>query len=397
MVTMMTDFPKKIREVKISSFGQYAGRLSQPAQFVFQYEDSECPPCALNMPFSQAPYNYGSMHPVFRQNLPEGYVRHYIAERLERHATVNDLYLLALQRNNGIGHIGVESDIVTENNEQLSLDDILHWQGEKPIFAELLDRYYLNGMLSGVQPKVMVPVTGRSAIPQNDLIVKTFDDEFDQLTVNEFVCMSAAKHVGLKPPNFWLSDDQMSFVVERFDFLEGEQLAFEDFTVLTGLDKYRSKYETLMKATWDYTHSKQQLELMYRYIIFNCLIGNGDAHLKNFAIQYRQNSDDISLTPPYDITHTLIYPTLDKKMALKMKGSKTFPDRKTLIEFGQKFDLRMGDEIIEEYADLLSDFYDAFDAIALIPGFKKSLQSSLAKAMIYTSEKFRHDKKRKYE
>ncbi|MDG1772922.1 MAG: type II toxin-antitoxin system HipA family toxin [Oceanicoccus sp.] len=393
---MMIDLPNRIKEVSISSFGQHAGRLAQPAEYAFYYESPDCPPCSLNMPLRDAPYNYGELHPVFRQNLPEGYVRRYIAERLERYATVNDLYLLALQRDNGIGHITVESTIVAGNNEQLSLDDILHWRGSKPIFAELLDRYYLSGILSGVQPKVMVPISGRSTIHQNDLIVKTFDDEFEQLTVNEYICMSAAKHVGLNPPNFWLSDDHMSFVIERFDINDGQQLAFEDFTVLTGQPKYRGKYETLMRATWDYTHSQEQMERMYRYIIFNCLIGNGDAHLKNFALQYSQDRQNITLTPPYDITHTLIYPHLDNTMALKMKGAKIFPDRKTLTNFGVPFGLRNGQAIIEEYADLLNDFYQSFDAINLMPGLKDSLRKSLSSAMIYSEGAFRHDKKPKY-
>jgi serine/threonine-protein kinase HipA len=39
-------------------------------------------------------------------------------------------------------------------------------------------------------------------------------------------------------------------------------------------------YEALLNATYLYTGSSIEVEKMYKYIVFNCLIGNGDAHLK---------------------------------------------------------------------------------------------------------------------
>ncbi|WP_372740866.1 HipA domain-containing protein [Neptunomonas sp.] len=97
--------------------------------------------------------------------------------------------------------------------------------------------------------------------------------------------------------------------------------------------KYSGSYEALMDAVSRYTlKDKAQVELAYKYIVFNCLTGNGDAHLKNFALQYNADLSDVRLTPPYDITHTLIYDTVDKNLALKVGKSKTFPDRNVLIK-----------------------------------------------------------------
>ncbi len=373
----MIDLPERIREVSITSFGTLAGKLQQPAQYSFAYDPRASHPCSLTMPIRTQSYHYGSLHPVFAQNLPEGYVRKYISQRLERHAEVNDMYLLALQQSHGIGHLCVQSPIVSRDYEQLKLTDILQWQGTQPLFAELLERYYLRGMLSGVQPKVLVPVQGRPTIAQRDLIVKTFDDEFELLTVNEYVCMSAAQACGLNPPNFWLSDDQRSFVIERFDRKDEHPLGFEDFTVLTGKSKYSGSYETLLRAVDDYTKSPEQVARAYQLIVFNCLIGNGDAHLKNFALQYEAGGSP-TLTPPYDLTHTLIYPTLDRNMALKMDGAKRFPDRKALTKLGLSAGIRNPDEVIESLADTLTNFISSCDLIELIPGFRQSLEQSLA-------------------
>ena len=70
-------------------------------------------------------------------------------------------------------------------------------------------------------------------VQQKDLIVKSFDSEFPLLTVNEFVCMQAARQCGLEPPKAYLSENLETYVVERFDsFNDGTKLGYEDFTTL---------------------------------------------------------------------------------------------------------------------------------------------------------------------
>ena len=400
--------PEHIKQVSVSAFAKPAGEINQPAQFSFQY--SQPNPVSLTMDYQTDAIHYGVLHPVFQQNLPEGYVRRYIEERLLRYAKVNDLYLLALQGSGGIGHLTYYSILDTGKPEQLSLNDILDWNESDAIFPQLLERYYLHGMTSGIQPKVMVPVTGKAAITQESLIVKTFDEEYELLTVNEYVCMQAARSVGLNPPRCWLSEDLRSFVIDRFDVkrdvktkVENQRrMAVEDFTVLmkkSGSEKYSSSYEMLLKATGHYTRSPEEVERMYRYIVFNCLVGNGDAHLKNFSVIYDQNRESIRLSPPYDITHTLIYPTIDNRMALKMAGSKVFPNYRTLERLGLDYGVRQACGVIEEIADGLSDFIVDCEQINLIEGFRASLLSSLSCGTTRggIGKNYRHDKKRKFE
>lgn len=395
----MTSLPERIREVGVQSFGEAAGSLSQPAQFAFQYTGES--PVSLTMDVQEAPYNYGSLHPVFSQNLPEGYVRRYIHDKLLRHAQINDLYLLAIQGNKSIGHLAYTSEIPPAVTDPLSLQEILTWQSEEALFPQLLERYYLNGLVSGVQPKVLVPVAEKSVISQPDVIVKTFDDEFDLLTVNEFVCMSAAKACGLAPPEFWLSEDRSCFVIERFDRRDGVTLAFEDFTVLMGKSsehKYQSSYETLLKAIAVFTRSQAEIDRGYQYIVFSCLIGNGDAHLKNFAVQYEANREEVVLAPPYDITHTLIYPTSDNKMALKMDNAKSFPGQDTLKKLGQSAGIKKPEQVIEAMADRIQGYLDDAAELELMGGLKASLESALAKARLglHPVKSYRHDKNRKH-
>lgn len=58
-------------------------------------------------------------------------------------------------------------------------------------------------------------------------------------------------------------------------------------------------------------------------IIFNFLIGNHDAHGKNFSLLYRMpdataSPGKIRLAPLYDLICTPLYPALSKKMAMKI-------------------------------------------------------------------------------
>lgn len=402
----MSELPGQIKHINVSAFNKEAGTLTQPGHFDFTYTCENS--VSITMDSHIKMHTYGAMHPIFEQNLPEGYVRRYISQKLMKHATVNDMYLLALQGNKGIGHLSYTSTIQRTEVEQLNLNDIITWQGKDSLFGTLLDKYYLNGLVSGVQPKVLINANNdtnksmeKSVFHQNDFIVKTFDDEFPLLTVNEYVCMEAARACRLEPSQCWISNDMNSFITERFDDTINKTLAVEDFTVLMGRagdEKYKSSYEKVLKATRIFTNSQDQVQRMYTYIVFNCLIGNGDAHLKNFAIQYDNSRKNIQLTPPYDITHTLIYDTVDNKMALKMEGVKTFPDRKRLVKLGINERIDKPEHIIEHIAETIRDFLEQSPEIGMIPELKASILHSvhMGTSLHYSTQGFIHDKQRKF-
>ena len=59
-------------------------------------------------------------------------------------------------------------------------------------------------------------------------------------------------------------------------------------------------------------------------VVFNALIGNHDAHGKNFSLLYTPAG--AVLTPLYDALCTAIYPTLSDKMAMKIGSKYKFSD-----------------------------------------------------------------------
>ena len=406
---MMTDLslPSSIEQLSVqyNQNGQALdlGILTHGTHHSFQYTQQDIP-ISLTMKCRDDAYNHGAIHPIFSQNLPEGFIRRYISEKLARYGKINDMYFLALQGANGIGALDFDAGLHLPDVEQITLTDILSWQSKEKLFPQLLEKYYLRGILSGVQPKVMIntDVQSRVAVQQNDLIVKTYDEEFPLLTVNEFVCMEAARHCQLAPPKTYLSENLESYVIERFDKVEGKRLAFEDFATLMGKqgdEKYNSSYESLLKAVRLYTGSISQVEKAYKLIVFNCLIGNGDAHLKNFALQYTLGEKDGVLAPPYDITHTIIYDSIDNHMALNLKKSKAFPNRNDLIDLGITAGINQSADIIDFIADNISDYIAHSQEIKLIEGLRGSIENSLvlARSNGPLKENYRHLKKKKHD
>lgn len=399
--SILTNLPERVRKLNVKVAGTEVGILSRASQFNFTYSQKFFD-VSLTMPYRPETYSYGAVHPIFTQNLPEGYLRRYISEKLIRYANVDDMYLLGLMGSKGVGHLSYEAGIKLPEPSAISIEEILHWSGKENLFPQLLERYYLNGMVSGVQPKVVV---ARATALQRDVIVKTFDDEFPLLTVNEFVCMKCAEYCGLNTPRVWLSDDLQHYLVERFDIDDNDnKIGIEDFATLmgrSGEQKYLGSYENVLKATRINTGSIEEVEKTFSLIAFNCLIGNGDAHLKNFSLQYHSDHSNITLSPVYDVTHTIIYPTIDNHMALKMRKSKAFPTRRDLIEFAFSAGIPRASAAkeIDRLAQGILECLVSLNELRLFAGLRASIESHLSSVMSQQPvlPSYRHDKKKKYE
>ena len=57
-------------------------------------------------------------------------------------------------------------------------------------------------------------------------------------------------------------------------------------------------------------------------VIFNFIIGNGDAHAKNFSILY--TNEGPRLAPSYDLLATVVYKQIKPRMAMKISNHKDF-------------------------------------------------------------------------
>jgi serine/threonine-protein kinase HipA len=93
------------------------------------------------------------------------------------------------------------------------------------------------------------------------------------------------------------------------------------------------------------------LKEMARRLALNVLLGNGDAHLKNWSLIY-DNPVQPRLAPAYDLVSTVAYTKHDTSIALNMGGIKDFTAI-TLGTFKKLFE-RIGitdrtlDDLLEE-------------------------------------------------
>lgn len=308
---------------------------------------------SLLMPRRVEQYTRPDLHPIFQMSLPEGYVLESLRNRFAKRAVFDPMLLLAMTGSDSpIGRVRVQAppDLFTSLDASRAsggerLDEILAWRGPENLFEELAQRYLLRTGVSGVQPKVLVPEVepGKASMTTSDLIVKSGGAEFPGLAVNEFVCMSSAQIAGLQVPEFHLSKDRQLFVMRRFDRDgKGVPLGFEEVLVLMGkaaAQKYTGSYESIARFLKLFCSPEYQgpaLAQLFDQVALSCMIGNGDAHLKNFGVLYTDPAtQDVRMAPAYDLVCTTAYIAGDS-LALTLGGSKRLdPPVERLLEFAR--------------------------------------------------------------
>jgi len=333
----------------------HSGMLANlsPDQFSFRYAPaaSERTAVCLSMPVRYADYPHTGLHPIFQMNLPEGFVLEALRNRFAKSSPLSPMLLLAMTgRNEPIGRLRIDMAglpaIADTPGERLA--DLIAWDGTEDLFDELLDKYILRSGISGVQPKILVPESqaDRQTSITRELIIKSGGHQWPHLAINEFLCMSIAKAAGLNTPEFHLSNNHRLFIMRRFDRSGGSHLGFEDMAVLMGMDahqKYAGSYEHIARAIQLFCAPDQvrpALQQLFLSIAVSCLVGNGDAHLKNFGLLYSDpTAQDARLAPAYDIVNTTAYLPNDS-LALQLAGQKSFfSARLGLRDFAAKLDI----------------------------------------------------------
>jgi len=351
---------KAVTQLQVRTPQGEAGALAQErGQFLFGYGPTSADAAvSLTMPVRKAQYAYPSLHPVFQMNLPEGYLLEELQNRLAKIVNLEPMLLLALSSGQDpIGRVAVRSDFVNPlagaQGQGERLSEILAWDGTESLFAELVDKYIYRTGISGVQPKVLVPQMASSpameapfskaTVRTSDLIVKSGRQEYPGLAANEFLCMSIAKASGLAVPEFHLSKNKELFVMQRFDRTpDGTPIGFEDMAVLAGLssrEKYKTNYTHIAKLVEAFAsgpHVMPSLQALFDMVVLSCVVGNGDAHLKNFGLLYSDpTASDCRLAPAFDLVNTTAYIPEDV-LALDLCGHKSFfAARQGLLDFAK--------------------------------------------------------------
>ena len=163
-------------------------------------------------------------------------------------------------------------------------------------------------------------------------------EDYPASVINEYFCMRLADAVGLTvPPVSRMYVPQPIYIIERFDRetdkKSGEILRRHIIDTCQLLNKSRTfKYTsaTLLALTSavDQCRSKVVTRVrLYRWLVFNFLIGNNDNHLKN--ISFLENANEVELASFYDMLSTQAWAT--KAMA---NEKATWPTAELTIPLG---------------------------------------------------------------
>lgn len=321
-------------------------KSSDQGNFTFQYDAdylaSSKEPLSLSLPFQEKEFDAAQTEPFFSGLLPDEAFR----KRLARYLGVSEENTFSLLQAIGRECAGAvafyplgEIPETPKEADKEELDDkklleLLDLMKVHPLLAEH-DGIRLS--LAGSQNKMAVGYENgkifliKNGCPTTHILKPVMERAAVEHSVqNEFFCMKLARRCGLSAPEVHIVQvgDISCFVVDRYDRTElnGNTVRVhqEDFCQALGIPPNR-KYEVeggpsvkdgiaLLKK-----HSAlpvADMDAFLKMVEFNYLIGNADAHGKNFSILYGKNG--IRLAPAYDVMDTDIYPQVSKKMAMKI-------------------------------------------------------------------------------
>ena len=329
---------------------ELAGQLIQDdgGQMTFQYDKdwlTRPEPISLSqsMPLREELFMQKDCRAFFGGTLPEEGNRKVIA-RILGISDTNDFAMLEQIGGECAGAISFlpEDEEIPENDDryrELADDELARILRELPRRPLMAGEDGIRLSLAGAQDKIAVRVhDAKISIPRGSApsthVLKPAIDTYEGVVFNEAFCMTLANACDLNaaPIEIGKIEDIDYLLVQRYDRIQDndgniQRLHQEDFCQALGIPpeiKYQSEGGPGLADSFTLIRdvsSAPALDLiaLLDAVIFNLLIGNHDAHAKNFSLLYMPDRS-IRLAPLYDLVCTVYYPELTDKMAMKIGG-----------------------------------------------------------------------------
>ncbi len=275
--------------------------------------------------------------PFFSNLLPEGVLREYMVKRLKIHHDHEFDLLMAL----GASLPGAIRALPADELPQAAVN-------YRPGTTHAVpDGTAIKFSLGGSQLKFsMIEHGGRFTLEdgQEQWIVKPPHPSHPNVPANEYTMMRLAAAAGIQTPEVKLVklDDidlgdlaglsipqweTWAYAIKRYDRTAKGRVHAEDFAQVFsvyGDQEYKAtNYDTVGRLIFDLFPDRfEQLAEFIRRLVVNILVGNGDAHLKNWSVIY-QDKVTPRLSPAYDLVSTIHYVQNDS-LALNLGGEKRF-------------------------------------------------------------------------
>lgn len=399
------------REAQQICVGEIMGDSNETASFCYSetYLNSKnATAISISLPLQQESFSVIQTKSYFEGLLPEGFTRRSVANWM--HLDENDyLSILHGLGRECLGAIRISSgeEELEEAYERLSVEQVKAIAAEGATkSAELVTKAHLS--LTGASGKVGLYYNE----PENEWylphgtapsthIVKQSHVRLDGIVTNEQLSLMTAARCGIQIPKSFIinvgggEDGEVLFATERYDRVFGGskkvdglpcplRLHQEDFAQAMGIPasrKYEAQpsnylqrmFEILRKYSSDPIADRLKL---WDIVVFNYLIGNTDAHVKNFSLLYSPDMRSLRFAPAYDIVSTTVYESSTRDMAFNIGGDYSIDDI-TEVSFARAArDIGLGEKMaMKRYEQLSAKFKKALreSAEALVQmGFDKA-------------------------
>ncbi len=361
--------------------GTHIGRLSQEnGSLSFQYIPKAAYSLALQLPIQTEAFTNVQTESFFSGLLPDEPIRSNIA-RILKVSPRNTFEMLKHLGGDCAGAIQIlpidspQNAEFSQKTQVLSNDElfsILQNLPQRPLGIGI-EGFRISG--AGAQHKlVLSKENGQWCLPlygyPSTHIIKPNIQGFPDSVLNEYFCMKLAQMVGIQVPEVDIITIQGHhfYAIKRYDreYRQNSitRLHQEDFCQLLNIpphQKYQNEggpsiqqlFQTIQifqkQGKMKGTDTLRLLQL----IIFNFLIGNGDAHGKNFSVLYKDQQ--VKLTPGYDLLSTLVYGNHHtEKMAMKIGSKYKFKDVATRHFEQMGVDIGLSPKLVIRQAKALS-------------------------------------------
>ena len=247
---------------------------------------------------------------IFEDSLPDGYGR-YLLHKLLQKEGIDDFKLSALDRlslvgSGGMGALTFQPETIIQQGESVTDFDLLQAKALE-VLKERQDHdagllLYNSGNSGGARPKAVFEDE------EGHWLVKfrhTYDPQ--DMGQQEYHYNEVARRCGIRVPDFKLFNGRY-FASRRFDIdAEGSRIhtATAGGLLCISLSNPVLDYSNLLALTGYLTQNAQDVEEMYRRMVFNYLTDNKDDHCKNFSfivLKSENGSWKWQLAPAYDLT-----------------------------------------------------------------------------------------------
>lgn len=336
--------------------GDISGNNSGDSVFTYSREYMQSPsarPISVSLPLQNESFTEIQTETFFDGLLPEGFVRRTIAKDLQKDER-DYLSILADLGNECLGAVQIGRISENESPEYVKMShaeirELANEGVSKSV--NLIKKAHLS--LTGASGKVGLyydPSNRDWYLPKGTApsthIVKQSHVRLNDTVVNEQLSLLTAQKLGIDTPYSFIvsrdtkAENNILFATKRYDRMINSmsgiisglpapyRLHQEDFAQALGINainKYEKNEEhylnKMMGLLRNYSVDPMtDMIKLWDAVILNFLLGNTDAHLKNFSLIYSSDLKTVKLAPVYDIIAATVYENSVRNMAFSING-----------------------------------------------------------------------------